>query len=73
MLSFLPPVYYPITIIPGWLRPIAYLAPTTYSAQLIRIATGISKGDTALYTLGILVYTLILIYLAGKRMRWREV
>jgi ABC-type multidrug transport system permease subunit len=72
MLSFLPPVYYPLSVIPNWVRPLAYLAPTTYSAELIRIASGISKGDPALYVAGILAYTFILIYFAGKRMRWRE-
>jgi ABC-2 type transporter. len=72
MLSFLPPVYYPLSVIPNWVRPLAYLAPTTYSAELIRIASGISTGDPALYVAGILAYTFILIYFAGKRMRWRE-
>jgi len=73
LLSFLPPVYYPIQLIPSWIRPVAYLAPTTYSAQIIRIAAGISKGDPLAYLAGIVVYTLILVYFAGKRMRWREV
>lgn len=72
LLSFLPPVYYPIQLVPQWLRPAAYLAPTTYSAEIIRIAAGISKGNLAAYVAGMLAYTLALIYVAGKRMRWRE-
>jgi ABC-2 type transport system permease protein len=72
LLSFLPPVYYPISIIPTWIRPIAYLAPTTYPAQLIRMSAGITKGDPLVYLAGIIAYTFILIVVAGKRMRWRE-
>jgi ABC-2 type transport system permease protein len=72
MLSFVPPVYYPIHFIPTWLRPLVYAAPTTYSAELIRDAVGLSHSNVAAYALGLLAYSLILILVAGKRTKWRE-
>ncbi len=75
LLSFLPPVFYKITIIPQPFRFIAYLAPTTYPAQVIQTATGIIPGsgiDIGLYFVGGVIYTLILIGLSAKFARWRQ-
>ncbi|MGI0080600.1 MAG: ABC transporter permease [Nitrososphaerales archaeon] len=75
LLSFLPPVFYKITIIPESFRFVAYLAPTTYPAQIIQTATGIIPGgatDIAFYFAGGIVYTLILVALSAKFSRWRQ-
>lgn len=75
LLSFLPPVFYPITFIPQSFRFITYLAPTTYPAQIIQMATGIVPGngiDIALDFAGGILYTLILVGLSAKFARWRQ-
>lgn len=74
-LAFLPPVFYPLSLIPQQFQFIAYLAPTTYSARVIQAATGvvkISSGELALDLLGGVVYTLILVALATRFARWRQ-
>lgn len=75
LLSFLPPVFYPITFIPEPIRFLAYLAPTTYPAQIIQIASGISSGSPEVIGLlfaGGIVYTLILVALSARFARWRQ-
>lgn len=75
LLSFLPPVFYPITFIPEPIRFLAYLAPTTYPAQIIQIASGISSGTPEVIGLlfaGGTVYTLILVALSARFARWRQ-
>lgn len=75
LLSFLPPVFYPITFIPASLRFVAYLAPTTYPAQIIQTAAGIIPGSGTIIALdfaGGVIYTLILVALSAKFARWRQ-
>jgi len=75
LLSFLPPVFYPITLIPAPFRFVAYLAPTTYPAQAMQLATGLISGPPsalALNFLGGALYTLILVFLAARFARWRQ-
>lgn len=75
LLSFLPPVFYPITFIPESFRFVAYIAPTTYSAQIIQVATGIVSTNylgLAFDFAGGIVYTLILVALSTKFARWRQ-
>jgi ABC-2 type transport system permease protein len=75
LLSFLPPVFYPITLIPERVRFVAYLAPTTYPAQMIQQAAGLAggTGTTLLENFaGGVAYTLILVFLAARLSRWRQ-
>lgn len=73
-LSVLPPVYYPIDRL-GSFAPLAYLAPTTYAADLLHGAVGL--GAPA-WTRGLLDwvvlvgFTLALLGLAAYKARWRE-
>ena len=74
-LSFLPPVFYPISFLPQEFRVVAYVAPTTYPAQIIQAATGqisIGQGVLLFDFVGGLAYTLVLIALAAKLARWRQ-
>ena len=48
LLSFLPPVFYQMTLIPANLRFLAYLSPTTYTAQIIQQANGLIPSSTTL-------------------------
>lgn len=75
LLAFLPPVFYPISRIPENLRFLAYLAPTTYTAQMIQQAAGLIPGtatDMGLHLLGAIVYTLLLVGAAAYLSRWRQ-
>lgn len=74
-LTILPPVYYPITLLPKWLRAIAYIAPTTHAAQLAKKATGIISMDMVeemLSWIALITYTALFILLASRKSRWRE-
>lgn len=76
LLSTIPPVYYPITYIPMPFQYIAYLSPTTYGAEIVQSATGfLSISTLNLYVdwFVIVAVTVILIVLAKKKARWREV
>jgi len=74
-LSVLPPVYYPVSILPAWLQKVAYLSPTTYAADLVRGAFGL-ESLSVLSTLadwGVLIgFTVGLLALAAWKARWRE-
>ncbi len=74
LLAFLPPVFYPITVIPEGFRPLAYLAPTTYSAQIIQQAAGLPTGGTSMTIdiIGAVLYTLGLVAIAAALSRWRQ-
>jgi ABC-2 type transport system permease protein len=74
-LTVLPPVYYPITYLPGWIQPFAYLSPTTYAADLLHSAVGLGNLSlTAAATdWGVLIaFTIGLLLLASIKARWRE-
>jgi ABC-2 type transport system permease protein len=72
LLSFLPPVYYPLEIVPSYLHPVAYLAPTTFAAQAIRGAAHITHADALVSLGGLALYTVILVAIVGRRIRWRS-
>ena len=74
-LSVIPPVYYPITALPGWIRPVAYLAPTTYAADLVHGAFGLGSMTplrAALDWAVLIGFTAALFVLASAKARWRE-
>jgi ABC-2 type transport system permease protein len=74
-LSVLPPVYYPITALPAWIQPVAYLSPTTYAADLLHGVVGAAGPSIAgaVVDWGILIaFTLALLALAARKARWRE-
>ncbi len=75
LLSFLPPIFYPVSYIPANVRFIAYAAPTTYPAQIIQMATGlISYSGTGLLLdfVGGVAYVMILVLIASRLARWRQ-
>ncbi|MGD0146591.1 MAG: ABC transporter permease [Nitrososphaerales archaeon] len=76
LFSTLPPVYYPITLIPLPYRYVAYLSPTTYAAEISQNATGFLSLSTYGIVLawGVLFATTALLTLiAVKKARWRDV
>lgn len=74
VLSVLPPVYYPLSLIPESYRFLGYLAPTADASLLIQSAFGIpSPGTDWFVAAGALVgYTLIFMLLAMFKAQWRE-
>ncbi len=73
VLSVLPPVYYPINLIPENLRWLGYLAPTADASQLIQGALGITNDVNWLGSAAVLVaFTAAFMLLAMFKAQWRE-
>jgi ABC-2 type transport system permease protein len=81
LLAVLPPVFYPATAIPAGWRWVAYLAPSTYAAQLADHAAGLGGGiavgvpalDTPFFDLGMLIVLMVAFGAAALYLaRWRE-
>jgi len=79
-LAILPPIFYPANVVPSDVQWVAFLAPSTYAAQLAERAAGLSTGSLAPAFLGSPVFDLIglvggtvLFALAAAYLaRWRE-
>ena len=70
------PVYYPITYIPFPFRYLAYLSPTTYTAEIMQSVAGyLSLSETAAIAdwsiLGGLA--LVLLVVVSRNARWKEI
>lgn len=74
ILSVLPPVFYPITLLPALLRPVAEFIPTTHSAILIRSTIGMSPSPSQMLVswLALPAFTLAFLSLALLKAKWRE-
>jgi ABC-2 type transport system permease protein len=79
-LSVLPPIFYPIRVIPASLQWIAFLAPSTFGAQLADLSVGLNANGGAVGWLGtpvvlvggLLALTLLFALAAAFLARWRE-
>jgi ABC-2 type transport system permease protein len=74
-LTVLPPVYYPISALPGWAQFAARFSPTTYAAGLVQGSVGLaglSLTGAVLDWSVLLAFTAALFLLAGLKARWRE-
>lgn len=73
LFGFLPPIYYPLDKLPGFIQPLAMLIPTTHGAQLAKYYLGlITIPDWQLvfgwaYLLG---FTALMAFLAKRWARW---
>jgi ABC-2 type transport system permease protein len=75
VLTVLPPVYYPLTALPGWAQTIARFSPTTYAAELVQGSVGLrplSLGAAALDWLVLVAVTAALVLVAAFQARWKE-
>jgi ABC-2 type transport system permease protein len=74
ILSVLPPVFYPISMLPSRLRPLAELVPTTHASILIRSVIGLPADQFQLLVswVALPVFTLAFLSLALLKARWRE-
>jgi ABC-2 type transport system permease protein len=76
LFATLPPVYYPITLVPYPYNYLAYLSPTTYAAEIMHSATGYLNLSTAhiLIDWGVLIgVCVVILFIAVKKTRWRDV
>jgi len=75
LFATLPPVYYPITLVPSPLNYLALLSPTTYAAMIMHNSTGyleLSSAALAANWAVLLGVCAVIMYVAVKKTRWRE-
>ncbi|HLM70123.1 MAG TPA: ABC transporter permease [Thermoplasmata archaeon] len=75
LFTVLPPVYYPISALPGWAQVAARVSPTTYAASLVQGAVGqqpLSFADAALDWAVLLAFTAGLFVIAAVKARWKD-
>jgi ABC-2 type transport system permease protein len=78
IISILPPVFYPITVLPSFLQPLAQLAPTTHASLLIQnlirppTAIPISNSQVTLSWIALPIFTAVFLAIALFKARWRE-
>ncbi len=72
LLVILPPVYYPSTILPGNLRPLSLIPPTSAAAEIVRQITGLTPAtSTWWYPVMVLVaWASIGVILLSKTVKW---
>ncbi len=76
LFATIPPVYYPITLVPLPFRYLAYLSPTTYAAEIMHSTTGFVEISTEMFIVDwvvLLVVCFIIFLVAIKKTRWRDV
>jgi ABC-2 type transport system permease protein len=72
-LGFLPPVYYPLSILPAIAQPFAMLIPTTHAAQLAKFYFGLIRIPTSELVIGwayLLGFAALMGFLASRRAHW---
>ena len=74
ILSVLPPVFYPLQIIPERLKWLAEIVPTTHSSVLIQNAVGLptAQSQTSISWLALPVFTIVFLSLALFKAKWTE-
>jgi ABC-2 type transport system permease protein len=75
VLTVLPPVYYPISYLPGWAQVAARFSPTTYAAQLVQGSVGLqplSFSDASIDWVVLVAFTAALFLLAAFKARWKD-
>jgi ABC-2 type transport system permease protein len=75
LFTTLPPVYYPITLMPYPLNYFALLSPTTYAAMIMQSSTGyleLSAVELGASWAVLLAVCGVIMFVAIKKTRWRE-
>lgn len=75
LLVLLPPVYYPLSLLPGWLQEGVLLVPTANIAQLLRLVAGLAHAPVMVVVaqVGLLTATVgFCAWFASRDSRWRE-
>lgn len=75
LFSTLPPVYYPITLIPLPYRYLAYLSPTTYASEIAQSLGGFVELPGSMINLDWVILvsiTAVFLWVGMRHARWRE-
>ena len=74
ILSILPPVFYPMDILPANVRWLSELVPTTHASVLIQALSGlpVSYEQTLISWAALPAFTIVFLALALLKARWRE-
>jgi ABC-2 type transport system permease protein len=75
LFTVLPPVYYPISALPGWAQVAAQVSPTTYAAGLVQGAVGLAPLSFlgAVEDWAVLIaFTAALFLIAAVKARWKD-
>jgi len=75
VLTVLPPVYYPLSLLPSWAQVVARFSPTTYAAALVQGSVGLAPSSLASGAVdwGVLGgVTAALFAVAAFKARWKE-
>ncbi len=75
VLTVLPPVYYPISYLPGWAQTAARFSPTTYAAELVQGAVGLQPLSFSSATIDwvvLVAFTAALFVIAAFKARWKD-
>jgi ABC-2 type transport system permease protein len=73
LLGFLPPVYYPLSMLPGFLQPVAMLVPSTHAAQLAKYYFGMIPLSSAEILIGwayMVGFVALMAALTLRKARW---
>ena len=71
ILIMLPPVFYPLRVLPHWLQPAALAVPTAAAAELARSLAGYMNAVSPTWPLAVLlVWALVAVAAARKTIRW---
>ena len=73
VLGFLPPIYYPLEMLPSYLQPLAMLIPTTHGAQLAKYYLGLISLPEWQVLFGwayLIGFMLLMVVLARRWARW---
>jgi ABC-2 type transport system permease protein len=76
LFATLPPVYYPITLVPYPFNYLAYLSPTTYAAEIMHWTIGaleLSSTHLIIDWAVLIGACVVIMFIAVKKSRWREV
>ena len=74
-LTVIPPVYYPLSDLPGWAQTAALFSPTTYAAELVQGSVGLISLPVDLVVrawIVLLAFVVGLLVLASVKAHWQE-
>jgi ABC-2 type transport system permease protein len=75
LLGFLPPVYYPLDRIPGFLQPFALALPTTNAAQLAKYYAGLITLSPFDFWFGwayLIAFVAVMVVIASRLAHWMD-
>lgn len=75
VIGFLPPVYYPLSILPAYVQPLALLIPSTHAAQLAKHYFGLLPApltdvEVVFGWLYLIAFTVAMAVIVTKKARW---